>query len=109
MNHRDDRGLSALEPDATIDVFSPHTYLRDIDGSGAAIYSYSGWLDGGYTHSAVKRHVNLSGARHRLILGPWDHGGRQHISPMARGRSRFDHVGEVVAFFEQRPPNFQGK
>ncbi len=39
----------------SINVISPHNYWRDIAASGAAIYSYSGWFDVGYAHSASSR------------------------------------------------------
>jgi predicted acyl esterase len=51
--HRGD----AIETGETIAVFSPHTHAKSIDASGAAIYSYSGWFDGAYQHSAIKRYV----------------------------------------------------
>lgn len=47
-----------LEPIGTpiesgsINLISPHNYWRDVQASGAAIYSYSGWFDGGYAHAA---------------------------------------------------------
>jgi len=99
--HRDDAGMSEIEPEATIDVFSPHVYLADLRASGAAIYSYSGWLDGAYQHGAIKRHLNLPRAQSKLILGPWDHGGRQDISPFTpERRTDFDHDAELIRFFD---------
>jgi len=101
VTFRDDAGVSPAHPDAVIDTFSPHHYRHEIAGSGAAIYNYSGWLDGAYQHAAIKRHLNLPAGRSRLILGPWDHGGRQNISPFEpRARARFDHSSEMLRFFD---------
>jgi putative CocE/NonD family hydrolase len=101
VDHRDDAGASAAHPDADVDTFSPHSYLDDISASGAAVYNYSGWLDGAYQHAAIKRHLNLPPGRSKLLLGPWDHGGRQNISPFEpRSRARFDHSAEMLRFFD---------
>lgn len=99
--HRDDAGLSPDEPDAGIDSFSPHAYAADIAQSGAAVLSVSGWLDGAYQHAAIKRHRALPPDRTWLQIGPWDHGGRQNVSPFdPRGRTDYDHDGELVRFFD---------
>ena len=101
MVFRDDAGMAEIDPDATIDIFSPHHYVDAIAGSGAAVYNYSGWLDGAYEHAAIKRHLNLAAGQSKLILGPWDHGGRHDISPFsADGKVRFDHDGEMLRFFD---------
>ena len=71
--YRDDR--IPYEWNISIDTFSPHTFVKDLDASGTAVDSYSGWFDGGYSHAAIKRHLTLTNPKNRLILGPWDHGG----------------------------------
>ena len=102
ITFRDDAGLSHHIPDGTIDVFSPHTYVDTVRSSGAAVFSYSGWMDGAYGNGAIKRHRTLDGAGDRLILGPWDHGGVQNISPFDRRHpSGFDHASEIVRFFDR--------
>jgi hypothetical protein len=90
-----------IDESGSINLFSPHNYWRDVEASGAAVYSYSGWFDGAYAHSAIKRFLTVSTAGSRLILGPWNHGGGWHIDPL-RGptRSRFDHDGELLRFFD---------
>ncbi|MCC7535800.1 MAG: CocE/NonD family hydrolase [Deltaproteobacteria bacterium] len=101
LTYRDDTGIHPLAPEATIDAFSPHHYLDDIRGSGAVVCSYSGWLDGAYQHSAIKRHLNLPRDRSRLVIGPWDHGGRNGISPGASTKEPgIDHEAEMLAFFD---------
>lgn len=99
ITFRDDPPPSGQAP--SIDALSPQTHADHIADSGAAIYSYSGWFDGGYPLAAIKRYRHH---RHnpstRLILGPWDHGGKRHISPQALGPAPFDHEGELLKFFD---------
>lgn len=82
------------------DHFSPHRFMKDEDASGAAVYSYSGWTDGAYQHAAIKRFLNLSNPHNKLLLGPWEHGGRFNTSPANPGESGFDHLGEILKFFD---------
>ena len=85
---------------ANIDALSTQTYADDIAKSGAAIYSYSGWFDGGYQLAAIKRYLHHQQPSHRLIIGPWDHGGKRRISPYALGPAQFDHAAELLKFFD---------
>jgi putative CocE/NonD family hydrolase len=90
-----------IDESGSINLFSPHNYWRDVAASGAAVYSYSGWFDGAYPHSAIKRYLTVSTAGSRLILGPWNHGGGWHIDPIGRPtRASFDHDGELLRFFD---------
>ena len=90
-----------------IDVLSTKTFVKEIEQSGAAIYSYSGWFDGGYSLAAVKRYQQHHNPNHKLILGPWDHGGKRQISPYAIGPAQFDHAQELIRFFNQHLKNTQ--
>ncbi len=83
-----------------IDIISPQTYSRKIIDSGAAIYSYSGWFDGGYPLAAIKRYQDYQQPSHHLRIGPWDHGGKRRISPNHLGPATFDHFGELLRFFD---------
>ncbi|MEM1031939.1 MAG: CocE/NonD family hydrolase [Myxococcota bacterium] len=99
VQHRDDADPSSPLDDKVIDALSPHRRLADFRASGGAVFGYSGWLDGAYQASACHRFQNLAGGR--LILGPWDHGGTQNVSPYApTRRSGFDHDGELLRFFD---------
>ncbi len=98
ITYRDDPSPS--NQTMTIDVLSPHTYIQTIRDSPTAIYSYSGWFDGAYPHAAIRRFLTLQQAQHRLILGPWDHGGSRHISPFFAKPESFDHIGELLKFFD---------
>ncbi len=87
---------------ANIDALSPQTYADVIAQSGAAIFSYSGWFDGGYQLAAIKRHLrHQQNPANKLLLGPWDHGGKRRISPTQLGPVQYDHAGELIRFFDQ--------
>ena len=80
LRFRDD-GLTG-DPDYTGAVISPHHYAnRDADNQ-TAYYSISGWMDGGgYSIGTIQRYHWLNNPETRLMLGPWDHGARAHVSP----------------------------
>ena len=99
ITFRDDPPPSQQAPN--IDALSTQTFTKEIEQSGAAIYNYSGWFDGGYTLAAIKRYLHHHNPNNKLILGPWDHGGKRHISPYAIGPARFDHAQELIRFFNQ--------
>ena len=83
-----------------IEQISPYFYKQDIEGSGAAIYSYSGWYDGSYTAPSTYRYLTVSNCK-KLIIGPWPHGGRENISPWRETRlNTFDHYAELLRFFD---------
>ncbi len=103
ITFRDDPPPSRQAPN--IDWLSPQTYAKQIEQSGAAIYSYSGWFDGGYGLAAIKRHLHHNNPANKLILGPWDHGGKRQISPYAIGPAKFDHAQELIKFFNQHLKN----
>jgi putative CocE/NonD family hydrolase len=99
--YRDDIGLVDQYPDRTIDTFSPHHYLDQIQGSKTAIYSYSGWYDSAYQRAAIKRFCSMPTPGSKLILGPWDHGGNQNASPHSSLHwTEFDHFAEMLRFFD---------
>lgn len=85
----------------TIDAISPHHHLPALERSGAEVYVYSGWYDAAFVLSAVHLFMNLDDPRTRLTIGPWDHGGRQNISPFAAEREpRFARDAEILRFFD---------
>ena len=81
-----------------MDSFSPHYFLNQINESHVPVYSWSGWLDGTYQHAAIKRFLSLTHPNKKLILGPWDHGGKFNID--AEEASSFDRPGEMMKFFD---------
>jgi uncharacterized protein len=88
------------DPEWGLDSFSPHTHLEEIAASGAAIYAYSGWLDAGFQHAAIRYFLNLRNPGTRLTIGPWDHGGRFNVSPTVRRKADYrQHISELLHFF----------
>lgn len=96
--YRDDKAKSKAAVNS--DTFSPHSFWKEEDASGAAIYNWSGWFDGSYNDAAVKRYLTLSNPKNKLILGPWEHGGSFNAGHTNPGHSGFDHIGEVLRFFD---------
>ena len=84
----------------SINEFSPHYYRQKVSDSGAALYSVSGWMDGAYPHSAIKRYLNAENPVNKLALGPWDHGAKYHITPGKVKKIGPDIVAEAVKFFD---------
>ena len=105
LTFRDDPPPSGQAPN--IDALSTKTYAKEIEQSGAAIYSYSGWFDGGYSLAAIKRYRHHHNPKNKLLIGPWDHGGKRQISPYALGPVKFDHAQELIRFFNLHLKNFQ--
>lgn len=85
----------------TAEKLSTYSRLDEINAAGVPVYCWSSWFDGGFTHAAVKRFLNINSPGSRLILGPWDHGGSQNPDPHNTGnKTYFDHHGEVLRFFD---------
>jgi hypothetical protein len=83
-----------------IEKLSPYYYAREIEGSGAAVYSYTGWFDGTYTTPSVYRYRTLKNCT-KLTIGPWPHGGRENVSPWRSSPlNTFDHNAELLRFFD---------
>src|SRR5262249_37084362 len=49
---RDDQ---SLQPNGTIDDFSLHSYRKEIELSGAAVYGWGSWLDGATADGVIRR------------------------------------------------------
>ena len=96
VEFRDDSTNSGI----TLDDFSPHKRILAL-GPSVPVYVWSGWYDGACTMAATTRFRNLRTPGSRLILGPWDHGGRQNPDPFVPDHcSRFDHAGEILRFLD---------
>jgi putative CocE/NonD family hydrolase len=57
------------------------THKENILASGAPMLMISGWYDGAYANGSIRRFLNTPNPGSKLILGPWDHGSRQSITP----------------------------
>eukprot|EP00752_Nemacystus_decipiens_P002035 g1950.t1 len=62
----------------------------------------SGWLDAS-AHAAVMAFTTVPCRGSELLVGPWSHGGHQHVRPQhITTRSKFDFTTEVSGFFVRR-------
>ena len=84
----------------SMDDFSPHSVTHKSNQTQAAVYSGSGWLDGAYPHSAIRRFLNFKTPVNRLMLGPWDHGAKYHITPGRQRATGPELAGEAIKFFD---------
>ncbi len=84
----------------SMDDFSPHQHQAAGDLSNIPMLSLSGWRDGAYPHASIRRYLNTTSAVNRLILGPWDHGGKNHISPGKEHKLDLHIAGEAIKFFD---------
>lgn len=98
VQFRDDTPKSGVAKNA--DVFSPHAYMEQINGSGAAIYLYSGWFDGSYQYATIRKFLNYTNPLNKLTIGPWEHGGSYNCSPTNPSEAGFNHVAEFMKFFD---------
>jgi len=88
------------EPTFTSDAFSPHAYVAQMPDD-LAVLSISGWMDGGYMNGSISRFLTHANGRQHLLLGPWDHGARTHVSPFrTREEPSFPVLAEVLRFFD---------
>jgi uncharacterized protein len=76
VTYRDDKPFNSF----SIDEFSPHSFRREIEASGAAINSWGGWLDAGTADAVIKSFMTLKNPQ-RALVGAWNHGGSQNASP----------------------------
>jgi putative CocE/NonD family hydrolase len=83
-----------------MDVFSPFTYMKELNASGTAVYCYSGWMDGDYQHANIRRYLNSTNPENKLIIGPWEHSGKYNCSPASPSLAGFDHTAEILKFFD---------
>jgi len=91
-------------PDYTGAWISPYNYANREADASTAYYSISGWMDGGgYSVGTIQRYLWLENPQSRLMLGPWDHGARAHVSPWRpNGDPQQPFVGaEVLRFFDK--------
>jgi hypothetical protein len=88
------------DPGWSLNSFSPHVHLEEIEASGAAIYAYSGWMDASFQQAAIRYFLNLKNPGNRLTIGPWDHGGRYNVSPTVQRKNNYrQHIAELLHFF----------
>jgi hypothetical protein len=92
----------AYDPDYTSASISPYHYAERANDMGTACLGVTGWMDGGgYSTGAIQRYTWQKNPAKRLLIGPWDHGARAHVSPWRRAEAlRFALLGEYLRFFD---------
>lgn len=89
------------DPELSFLSCSPcHTLLQARDE--VAIYSVSGWFDGGgYANASISRFLSTKSRSKYLLLGPWDHGAQTDISPWrTQAVPDFPLLAELLRFFD---------
>lgn len=89
------------DPDLTFAACSPFHYIDQI-AKDVAIYSVSGWFDGGgYANASISRFLSAKSPLRYLLLGPWDHGAQTDISPWRKTNvPDFALFAELLRFFD---------
>lgn len=102
VEYRDDKQTTGFGAQ-TADAFSPSSYLDRAQRAAVPTFSLSGWFDAAYPHASIKRHLSLGDPRNRLVLGPWNHGVSQNVSPHAAvSKPAFDLDAELLRFFDEQ-------
>ncbi|MBK8350650.1 MAG: CocE/NonD family hydrolase [Saprospirales bacterium] len=91
-----------IHPDLgrSINEFSVHYYKVKIEKSKTPIYRIGGWYDGALANSAIKGFLSTKNSV-KLLVGPWDHGPAQHISPFVHSNKKtFSVWTEMLRFLD---------
>ncbi|MCP4178007.1 MAG: CocE/NonD family hydrolase [bacterium] len=98
IKFRDDPSTNGF----TLDDISPHSKIREMNRADIPIYNWSGWYDGAYAFSAIKRYLNINTPGSKLVIGPWEHSNNQSPNPSYNGSesSNFNFLGEILKFFD---------
>lgn len=82
------------------EAFSIHTYRKKIEASGTPIYRIGGWYDGALQKSLLDGMNNTKNTQ-KVLLGPWDHGPQNNVSPFAASKQvDFPVRLEMLRFFD---------
>lgn len=98
LNFRDDvQGMI----NASLNDFSVHTRMSQIEGSHTAIYRIDGWYDGALAKGAIDAAMNTDNTK-KVLIGPWDHGPQSNVSPYAGSKKvGFNIHAEMLRFFDR--------
>jgi len=91
-----------IEPvtNLSTEKFSIHSRKDAITASKVPIYRISGWYDGANVHSAFKGYMSVPNTE-KLLIGPWDHGPHENISPFTKSKKvKFSVYNEMLRFFD---------
>jgi len=92
-----------LQPavNASLNDFSVHTRMSQVEGSHTPIYRIDGWYDGALAKGCLDASLNTTNTR-KVLIGPWDHGPRNNVSPYATSKKiNFDVHAEMLRFFDR--------
>lgn len=98
IEYRDQQPANAIV--RSMDDFSPHAHQAAADAAATPLLSLSGWRDGAYPHASIRRYLNTKAPVNRLVLGPWDHGGKNHITPGKEHALGVELASEAIKFFD---------
>jgi putative CocE/NonD family hydrolase len=89
------------DPAIGFPAMSPCSHAAEMHPA-LAHYGVSGWMDGaGYSNATAVRYRSIGERRKHVLLGPWDHGARTHVSPFRRAVApEFPVLGEALRFFD---------
>lgn len=86
--------------DRPIEDYSISGWVDSIAGSGTPIYRIGGWWDGALSRSALYG-LRCTPNTERVVIGPWDHGPDQNISPFAESDTvRPDLLTDMLRFLD---------
>lgn len=80
-------------------ILSPH--MLDYKNVNVPILAYTGWWDASFTKGSIKMFKNYPHPENQLVIGPWRHGGEFCIDEQYLGKTKFDHIQPVLAFFDK--------
>ncbi|MBC7910732.1 MAG: CocE/NonD family hydrolase, partial [Pyrinomonadaceae bacterium] len=83
MTFRDDSTFNKT----SIDDFSVHSFVKDIERSGVAISNWGSWLDAGTADAVIRSFMTFKNPQ-RTIVGAWNHGASQNASPYLSATSQ---------------------
>lgn len=85
-----------------VDAASLFRFQDAIDAPGVPVYAVAGYVDSAYTLGAIRRFLTSRADGKRLLIGPWNHGGRFFYGPGVREptRSAFALDAEKLRFFD---------
>lgn len=97
----------------TLDDYSPFNFKNDIERSGVAIFSRTGWLDSA-TADGVLSHFMTFRNPQQAVIGPWNHGPYKQANPYQSPDtpltpSQQEQLAEIISFFDTYLKDSDGK
>lgn len=82
--------------------FGFYRVADSVHRSKAGMWIITGWFDGGFVDANIQRYLRHSDNQNvKLLIGPWSHNFRHHISPWRKAEEpEFDYEAAVLRFAE---------